>query len=452
MRRTTEIFQYVVGSAVFMGLGWQLPGNVAGVFLALWLCIVLRIEMRRAAPILAIAALGLMEARLLLSGQRPPGFMFPWLPMAWLASGGLLGFTFGAFLGLGLVSERLELSKFYTLVICFTAVCLGTLYGAHSVRSNAIFGESASDSAVIRFTLYPDLWAGLLLGTLVMLLGLWAFGRQRMPMRFALYGAAGGAAGCTLWILLQWITRQTGPPVFESTLRILGPWILGASLGGACGWCALRHRDELSEITETTAPEPWCDLDYKVLGLSTGFVIFLVYLLGGLSAPLADAAVPLQAGGFFESEQAFAFVVCSIFSCLMLWSARSSTVAWQLAVTMPVFASVSGLLARLSMGVNSTSATFVIGLPLLTLLFVAGGVCLWQSRANQPLACMALGLLWICSACALLIAPADNLLFKSGTGATVLRAMLLCAGTIYCTLALWHWRQLSGAPRAPRPA
>jgi hypothetical protein len=445
MRRTAEIFQYVVGSAVFMGLGWQLPGNAAGVFLALWLCIVLRIEMRRAAPIVAIAALSLYETRFLLSGYTPFGTPSPWPPVAWVASAGMRGFVFGAFLGLGLVLKRLGLPRFYALLLGFTVACAGSFFALYAFRSGSLPDIPRGHEGVIRIALNQDLWAGLLLGTLTLLLGLWAFRLHRVPVWFSLSGAAGGAAGFALSLLLQEFAGLVGG---DDAVEVLRPWILGATMGGACGGCALWLRNDLYGAMEDTAPEPWRDLDYKVLGLSTAAVLFLFYWLDSLNRSLAGTKDVMQPAEFLDSGWAFALFVCAFVGCLMLWAARSTTVAWQIAVTVPIFASLSGFLAYPSMGGHSASSLLFF----ITLLLVAGGVFLWQYRSSRPLAPMALGLLWIGAACALATAPAYVALFEWNVGTTVFRSVLLGVGTLYCTAALWSQWKINSARPAPRPA
>lgn len=451
MRRTAKIFQIVVGSAVFMGLGWQLPGNAAGVFLALWLCIVLRIEMRRAAPIIAIAAIGLALARPLMLIGAGPDLTNLWSPLIWMGASGARGFTLGVFLGLGFVLKRLGLPKFYALVFGFLLPCAGAHFALHLLRSVGEM-ESSLDTPLFRPLVDQDLRLGLLLGTITLLLGLWAFGLQRIPVRFALHGAAGGAAGFTLCLLLQGVSEKAGFLGAYDGVEVLRPWIVGASLGGAFGRCAFRFREGLSETMEATAPEPWRGLDYKVLGLSTAVLVFIVYLFGDLTVPPGVFEDAVHSGGFLDRGQAFALLNCALSCCLLLWSARSSGVAWQLAITLPVLASVNGLLARISMGLQADSFGFMIGLPLLLLLLVAGRVYLWHARGNQPLTAMALGLLWICAGFALLTMPVDAILFERETDAAVFRAVLLGASTIYGTVALQIQWRLSGAPPAPTVA
>jgi hypothetical protein len=209
---------------------------IPGAMVALALCLLLHRE-SGAALIAAFGAVGVG-----FGGQETYGqtVHISTLPGTWGL--GMTGFTIkgavwgllgGACLGIAFTRQQHRTSRFLTGLLLMAA---GTYAGWKLVNQpKRIYFSYLLDRP------REELWAGLLLGGVLLLVGVSA----RLPWRFALWGTAGGGLGFGLGAAIH-IWGRTHLPDFPFGWWKTMEFTFGALLGCSYGYCAWLHRNELS--------------------------------------------------------------------------------------------------------------------------------------------------------------------------------------------------------------
>jgi hypothetical protein len=239
--RTHPLWLYLVFPALTMSLGWGLRGSIGGgplgamipgAMVGLALCLLLERE-ADAGRVAALASVGVgfggQETYGQTVGLSLQPETFQWAILGFAIKGAAWGLLGGAAIGAAL--QRIEAIRAAT---GFALMALGTWAGWRLVNSpRLIYFSNRLDRP------REELWAGLLLGGVLLLAGM----RSRLPWRFGLWGALGGGVGFALGASLQ----PWGRGVWAA--MPLGWWkamelTFGALLGLSYGWCAWRHRSE----------------------------------------------------------------------------------------------------------------------------------------------------------------------------------------------------------------
>lgn len=239
--------------AITMSLGWGLRGYIRGgplgamipgAMVGLAVCLLLRRE-TESALVAAFAAVGVG-----FGGQETYGQTVHIATMAETWGWGITGFTIkgavwgllgGAAIGIALTRERNRASQ---LIPGFAFMVLGTLIGWKLVNEpKLIYFSDRLDKP------RAEIWAGLLVGALMMLGWLsWRAG-ARLPWRFALWGALGGGIGFGLGAAIH-VWGRAHLPEFPFEWWKTMEFTFGGLLGLSYGYCAWRHRDELAPPLE----------------------------------------------------------------------------------------------------------------------------------------------------------------------------------------------------------
>ena len=228
-----------------MSLGWGLRGSIGGgslgamipgAMIGLVLCVLLG-RQSDSGVIAAFAAIGVGFGGQETYGQTV-GFSlqpdtFWWAILGFVIKGAAWGLLGGAFIGLAL--ERPHYTN-RQLLAGFVIMVIGTWLGWRYLNNpKLIYFSNRLDRP------REELWAGLWLGGLLLLVWL----RSRVPSMFALYGAIGGGIGFGVGASLQPMGRAAwaGMP--------LGWWkamelTFGALLGLAYVLCAWSLRNQLA--------------------------------------------------------------------------------------------------------------------------------------------------------------------------------------------------------------
>jgi hypothetical protein len=217
--------------------------------IGLALCMLLRRE-TDSALVAAFAAVGVG-----FGGQETYGqtVQISGIPETW--AWGMIGFTIkgavwgllgGAAIGIALTRERFRSSQ---LIAGFALMVLGTYAGWKLINQpKLIYFSYRLDKP------REELWAGLLLGGILLLAWLsWQAG-ARLPWRFALWGALGGGLGFGLGAAIHIWGRARWPDFPFDWWKTM-EFTFGALLGLAFGYCAWRHQNELAP-PQPVSPEP----------------------------------------------------------------------------------------------------------------------------------------------------------------------------------------------------
>lgn len=302
--------------ALTMSLGWGLRGSIGGgplgamipgAMVGLALCLLLGRDVD-AGRVAAMAAVGVgfggQETYGQTVGLSMQAETFRWAMLGFALKGAAWGLLGGAAIGVAL--ERIEARR---AALGFGLMALGTWIGWKAVNvPKLIYFSNRLDRP------REELWAGLLLGGLVMLVGL----RSRIASRFAMWGAIGGGVGFAFGASLQPWGRDVWPAM------PLGWWkgmelTFGALLGLAYGWCAWRYRDDLP-VKTPVAPTPHLPIAFLHAGATIALTI------------LADRYLP---GRFGYTLSGAVLLVLVIFSESLAWqtaiTATYAAFAWDLA-------------------------------------------------------------------------------------------------------------------------
>ena len=412
MNRPSGFGSFVITSAVLMCLGWGLRGYIGGgplgamipgAFIALWLCMLLGIDGRRAALVAAFGAVGIGIGGEMTYGQTL-GLLRSNDTVAWgltgtVVKGGVWGLLGGALLGLGFVVQRLTVKQVcLALLACAAAMVVGI---ALINQPKLIYFSDPINKP------RDEIWAGLLFGAVALLAVLRRYKEIQGPGWFALYGTVGGMAGFGIGGALMALGSRVEP-----SLRGLPWWkfmefTFGACLGLAFGACALHLRKVLSEKLDAEAAPvmvPWRALGGAVVMLGLGLVAWEAtaeHLVTAASeSALRSAFLPFAMVLLGYSTLGFV---------LLLLSLRYTTLAWQTALTMTFIATIIDLQDDLS-GENGihVAASIRWAFVWATLIVSALLVLAWQRRSAPRLQSALLCLMWACMAVAyarILVSP-----------------------------------------------
>ena len=242
---TRPLWYWCVLGAVSMSLGWGLRGSIGGgslgamipgAMIGLVLCVLLG-RQSDSGVIAAFAAIGVGFGGQETYGQtvglslQPDTFW--WAILGFVIKGAAWGLLGGVFIGLALDRPHHTNRQ---LLAGFVIMVIGTWLGWQYLNNpKLIYFSNRLDRP------REELWAGLWLGGLLLLVWL----RSRVPSMFALYGAIGGGIGFGVGASLQPMGRAVwaGMP--------LGWWkamelTFGALLGLAYVLCAWSLRNQLA--------------------------------------------------------------------------------------------------------------------------------------------------------------------------------------------------------------
>lgn len=258
---TKRLWFWCVFPAVAMSLGWMLRGYIGGgslgamipgAMIGLALCLLLGRE-KDAGIIATFAAVGVGFGGQETYGQTVGLSMKPdtyiWALTGFFLKGGIWGLLGGAAIGIALTRDRYANKD---LITSFGLMIAGTYTGWQLINApKLIYFSDRIDRP------REELWAGLLLGTLLMLFWLsWRAG-ARLPWSFALWGALGGSIGFSSGAAAQVWGRAHMPDM------PLGWWkfmemTFGALLGLGFGYCAWRNRNGIERTygVPSAAPLP----------------------------------------------------------------------------------------------------------------------------------------------------------------------------------------------------
>ncbi len=243
--------------AITMSLGWGLRGYIRGgplgamipgAMIGLAICLLLRRE-ADSAFVAAFAAVGVGFGGQETYGQTvhiaTVAETWAWGITGFALKGAIWGLLGGAAIGIALTRERYRPVQLISGLLLMVA---GTYTGWKLVNQpKLIYFSNRLDKP------REDVWAGLLLGGLVLLAWLsWRAG-ARLPWRFALWGALGGGVGFSLGAAIQVWGRLHAPQSPFEWWKAM-EFTFGALLGLSYGYCAWRHRAELTPPETNGAP------------------------------------------------------------------------------------------------------------------------------------------------------------------------------------------------------
>ncbi|MEX2262978.1 MAG: hypothetical protein WD696_13565 [Bryobacteraceae bacterium] len=234
--------------ALAMALGWMLRGYIGGSSLGamipgsmigLALCLLLN-RHRDAGLIAAFAAVGIgfggQETYGQTVGLSVQPETFYWGILGFFIKGGKWGLLGGALIGIALTRDRYSDKD---LIASFALMVAGTYAGWKLLNEpKLIYFSNPIDQP------RAELWFGLLLGAIVMLLYLSWQGGAALPWRFALWGALGGSIGFAAGAAAQ-VWGRHNMPVFPFGWWKFMEMTFGFLLGLGFGICAWRNRKEI---------------------------------------------------------------------------------------------------------------------------------------------------------------------------------------------------------------
>jgi len=315
-RTAQPAWLWLVFPSMAMSLGWALRGYIGGgpfgamipgAMVGLALCLLTGRE-ADAALVAAFAAVGVGFGGEMTYGQTVGlSFVpetFSWAIAGFAIKGGAWGLLGGAAIGIAFARERHRTAD---LIAGFGLMVLGTWIGWKVINEpKLIYFSNRYDKP------RPEIWAGMILGALLLLVWVAWRGGAHLPWRFALWGGLGGGVGFATGACFQVWGRQI---VLDFPL---GWWkvmelTFGALLGLAYGWCAWRERAELALWREPSSVRPTA---WKALALAAVAVACTILMDQGLDRVLATRFNFTIAGALVMSLALF-----------------SETLCWQIAIT-----------------------------------------------------------------------------------------------------------------------
>ena len=244
-----------------MSLGWGLRGYIGGgplgamipgALIALAICLLLGREEPDATVVAAFGALGIGLGGQETYGQTVGLSLVP-ATMAWgllglALKGAVWGLAGGAILGMALVRRNYTTAQ---LLIGMTLLVAATWAGWFTVNAPKLVYFSNPDDRP-----REELWAGLLLGGLVLLFWLSRCASTRLPHALALWGFAGGGLGFGLGGLVQSLGHQHAPGLTRDYWKLM-EFTFGFLFGAALAYAAWKHRRELSISNPPIAEGRW---------------------------------------------------------------------------------------------------------------------------------------------------------------------------------------------------
>ena len=292
--------------AVAMSLGWALRGFIGGgplgamipgALVALILAELLDREDAECGLIAAFGAVGIGFGGQETYGQtvglsfQPETFW--WAILGFAIKGAVWGMLGGAVMGLALARERFRAMD---IVAGCGLMALGTYVGWKLINEpKLIYFSNRYDKP------RAELYAGLLLGALALLVWMAWRGNSKVPSQFASWGALGGGVGFASGAWIQVVGRGIQPHIWVGWWKVM-ELTFGACLGLAYGLCAWRNREDLKRTGKPTR----CDMRWWLsvaLGLAVIAATLVLYdklpsrlpytILGAVLLSLALAGEPL---------------------------------------------------------------------------------------------------------------------------------------------------------------
>jgi hypothetical protein len=291
-----------------MSLGWGLRGYIGGgplgamipgAMVALALCLLLDRDGDDAGVIAAFGAVGIGFGGQMTYGQTV-GYSVAADTMWWGllglgVKGAIWGFLGGAVLGVAFLRNRYESRD---TVFGLLLMVAGTWLGWRLINEpRLIYFSNPLDRP------RPEVWAGLFVGAAFLLVWLRSRNSTSLPLRFALWGLAGGGIGFFVGGLLQSLGRQFAPGLIHDYWKLM-EFTFGFSFGAALGRCAWRCRSELAARHATPR------------------------------RPLAIVAIPLIAALATTDALPSRFDYTIAGAALLAAALYSASAAWQIAITM----------------------------------------------------------------------------------------------------------------------
>ena len=394
--------QYILFPAVAMLLGWGLRGYIGGgpfgamipgCYVALCLSLLLGHSMETAARVALFGAIGIGFGGDMTYGQTL-GFLREADTVYWgligvTIKGGIWGLLGGAMLGIALMRPQYDRKS---LLIAFALAIVAFYAGVKLINEpKLIYFSDRLDKP------REECWAGLLFAAVALLGFLRTRDKSPLPLRFALWGLLGGAAGFgggSLWMV-------AGPhlPVDQ---KWFGWWKMmeysfGFIFGAALGTCAYRNRERLTEAREDIPPEG------SSLAANAGVIVliaalFFVFplLVDALGGEEADSALATAVTFLFGSL--YNFIVFGMF--LIAIAMPSVSAAWQVAISLTFFHAMYDLNDDM-LSHNGFEVSQAILIPLLAASTIAVIVAVSVlHRREWPIHRLFLLIVWTCYAVA----------------------------------------------------
>lgn len=322
LRRDDPMWAYLVFPGVAMSLGWAFRGFIGGgplgamipgAMVALALCWLLgRWSGVGVGMIAAFGAVGVGFGGQMTYGQTV-GLASDLSTVCWgvlglALKGGIWGFSGGAVLGLAFTISRCRPGR---TLLGLGMMVAGTWLGWYTVNApKLIYFSNRLDRP------REEMWAGLLLGALGLLLCCAVSPVNRTMWRFALYGLLGGWFGFGLGGVLISAGRNSSlDPAFWPWWKGM-EYTFGLLFGVSLGYALWRERETLREIAGFAAIRPQARLS------GAGGLLMLV-LLGFLTA-----------GFNFEYVSFSRFDYTIAGAALLGLALYHEVVAWHIAITM----------------------------------------------------------------------------------------------------------------------
>jgi hypothetical protein len=277
--------------AIAMSLGWMLRGFIGGgplgamipgAMTGLALCFLLG-RHRHAGLIAGFAAVGIGFGGQETYGQtvglafQPQTFL--WGILGFFIKGGKWGLLAGAIIGIAFTRNRYSNKD---LIAALALMVAGTYTGWKLLNQpKLIYFSNRIDRP------REELWFGLLLGAVVMLVYLsWRAGAA-IPWRFAFWGALGGSIGFASGAAIHAWGHHNAPKFPFGWWKFM-EMTFGFLLGLGLGICAWRNRNEISAQTDPCPPASplpsiaWAALAIALaLYLPSAFTTRLDYSIAG---------------------------------------------------------------------------------------------------------------------------------------------------------------------------
>lgn len=357
---------YLFFPALTMSLGWGLRGSIGGgpfgamipgALVALALCILLQCDERDCGLIAAFGAVGVGFGGEMTYGQTVQMILQPhtyfWGLVGLSLKGAVWGLLGGAILGIALSPGRPSRKN---VSVALSLLVAGTWVGWKFINEPKLIYFSNR-----LYKPRPEVWAGLLLGTLALLAGLTRQGIGRIPRRFALWGAIGGGIGFGLGGTIYFFANRfhIGPGGYSwwKTMELT----FGFCFGLALGWCAWNLRQKIQSDTHPVRA-----------GRITGPVV-----------PLLVMVALILVVSWLDKTHLVRFPYALVGSAFLLVAFHWRMQAWHIAVTITFSAFVLDLtrfFLSQKKGLTAICWSFAI-------ISVAAALCLvlYRQRANKPM-------------------------------------------------------------------
>jgi len=299
---------WMLFAAATMSLGWGLRGFIGGgplgamipgAMIGLALALLLRLDSRRTARLLAFAAVGVGFGGDMTYGQTV-GLSFQpetywWAILGFAIKGGTWGLLGGAILGLALAPPSRRM-----LAVTLAAMLAATWVGWRFINDpKVIYFSNPHDKP------RPEVWAGLMLGAVAVMALHGACVR-----RFAVCGVIGGSIGFALGAAIQVWGRAHAMEHFSDWWKVM-EFTFGALLGLGFAWAAWSVEPMGAESDGEEATP----------------------LLHSLTSAALGVAIILALVPYFEERIHIRFSYTVAGALLLLLATRSSSVARQVGLT-----------------------------------------------------------------------------------------------------------------------